>query len=193
MVVAERLRKIRAVKKLSQAEAEKKAGPLLCFLSRVENGHQVPGVDKLKKVARALGVPLYHILYKGPQPALKPSRTGGKLSFEGVKGSEIDLGPLIARLRVLAEGRRNRVIQSPTVEEKQNIRKYHRLADKKLQGNASSRDLEELERIESRMRAIEKGQTSGIEEVLEQRHRAMMEKLTNLTEELRRSTTVTEQ
>ena len=211
MVLAERLREIRVSKKLSQAEVEKKAGLLRCYLSRVENGREVPAVEVLEKLARALEVPLYYIFYDGSEPPLLPSGTGRKPTYKIVKGSEAraevfkeKLRRLMARMggdeqqflcetaeKLLESGKRG-VRQSSTAGEKQIIGEYHRLVDRKLQGNASAKDLAELERIEGGMQVIENEQTSGIEEVLEQRHRTMMEKLTNLTEELRRNTTVTE-
>jgi transcriptional regulator with XRE-family HTH domain len=37
-------------------------------ISRVENGHTVPAIETLEKMARALEVPLYHIMYDGDEP-----------------------------------------------------------------------------------------------------------------------------
>ncbi len=74
---------------------------------------------------------------------------------------------------------------SETIEEKI-VRKYHELVDKKLQGIATAEELAELEQAKSKMLAIQEEQTAPFESVLEQRHNALMEKLTGLTEELRR-------
>jgi len=41
---------------------------LRCYISRVENGHTVPIVETLEKMARALEVPLYRLFYDGGAP-----------------------------------------------------------------------------------------------------------------------------
>jgi transcriptional regulator with XRE-family HTH domain len=45
-------------KGLSQGDIEKRTGLLRCYLSRVENGHTVPSLDTLSKIAGALDMPL---------------------------------------------------------------------------------------------------------------------------------------
>jgi transcriptional regulator with XRE-family HTH domain len=59
MNVGDRLRALREEKKLSQGAIEKGTGLLRCYISRVENGHTVPSVQTLEKMARALELPLY--------------------------------------------------------------------------------------------------------------------------------------
>ena len=61
MVIGERLKELRELKKLSQGDVEKRTGLLRCYISRVENGHTVPSVDTLEKMARALEIPLYRL------------------------------------------------------------------------------------------------------------------------------------
>jgi transcriptional regulator with XRE-family HTH domain len=68
MIVGGRLRKLRQEKGLSQAEVEERSGLLRCYISRVENGHTVPSVGTLEKLARALEVPLYRLFYEGEKP-----------------------------------------------------------------------------------------------------------------------------
>jgi len=68
MVIGDRLRTLREEKKLSQGDIEKKTGLLRCYISRVENGHTVPSVDTLEKLARALEVPMYQLFYEGNEP-----------------------------------------------------------------------------------------------------------------------------
>ncbi len=68
MIIGERLRVLREAKKLSQGDIEKRTGLLRCYLSRVENGHTVPAIETLEKLARALDMPLYQLLYDGDQP-----------------------------------------------------------------------------------------------------------------------------
>ena len=61
MIIGERLKDLREQKKLSQGDIEKRTGLLRCYISRVENGHTVPSVDTLEKMARALEIPLYRL------------------------------------------------------------------------------------------------------------------------------------
>src|SRR5579872_3929035 len=68
MIIGDRLREVREARNYSQAEIEKRTGLLRCYLSRVENGHTVPAIETLEKLARALDMPLYQLLYDGDQP-----------------------------------------------------------------------------------------------------------------------------
>jgi transcriptional regulator with XRE-family HTH domain len=61
MVIGDKLKALRAQKNLSQGDVEKRTGLLRCYISRVENGHTVPSVDTLEKMARALEVPMYRL------------------------------------------------------------------------------------------------------------------------------------
>jgi len=54
MIIGDRLRALREVKKFSQGDIEKRTGLLRCYISRVENGHTVPAIETLEKMARAL-------------------------------------------------------------------------------------------------------------------------------------------
>ena len=58
MLLAHRLRAIREAKNLSQGDIEERTGLLRPYISRVENGHTVPSIETLEKLARALEVPL---------------------------------------------------------------------------------------------------------------------------------------
>jgi transcriptional regulator with XRE-family HTH domain len=58
MKIGATLRAHRLQKGLSQGDIEKKTGLLRCYLSRVENGHTVPSLDTLGKIAQALDVPI---------------------------------------------------------------------------------------------------------------------------------------
>ena len=68
MVIGERLKALREYKKMSQGDIEKRTGLLRCYISRVENGHTVPAIETLEKLARAMEVPLYQIFYDGEKP-----------------------------------------------------------------------------------------------------------------------------
>ena len=65
MIIGDRLRVLREEQNLSQGDIEKRTGLLRCYLSRVENGHTVPSLETLEKLARALEVPLYKLFYDG--------------------------------------------------------------------------------------------------------------------------------
>ena len=43
---------------MSQGDIEKRTGLLRCYLSRVENGHTVPSLETLQKIAYALDLQL---------------------------------------------------------------------------------------------------------------------------------------
>lgn len=58
MKIGTTIRTFRLQKGLSQGDIEKKTGLLRCYLSRVENGHTVPSLDTLSKIARALDLPI---------------------------------------------------------------------------------------------------------------------------------------
>jgi transcriptional regulator with XRE-family HTH domain len=73
MVTADRLRALRENRKLSQGDVEKRTGLLSCYISRVENGHTVPTVETLEKMARALEVPMYQLFYDRSQPPKLPN------------------------------------------------------------------------------------------------------------------------
>ena len=69
MVIGDRLKELRESKELSQGDIEKRTGLLRCYISRVENGHTVPAVETLEKLARALEVPMYRLFHDGEAPA----------------------------------------------------------------------------------------------------------------------------
>jgi transcriptional regulator with XRE-family HTH domain len=87
MVISDRLRQLREDKKLSQGDIEKRTGLLRCYISRVENGHTVPAIETLEKLARALEVPLYQLFYDGDEPPKLPSLLKRKTSDDIVLGS----------------------------------------------------------------------------------------------------------
>ena len=58
MDIGKRLFELREAKGMSQGDIEEKSGLLRCYISRVENGHTVPALETLEKVARALDSPV---------------------------------------------------------------------------------------------------------------------------------------
>ena len=73
MIIGERLRALREEKKFSQGDVEKRTGLLRCYISRVENGHTVPAIETLEKMARALEIPMYQLFYDGEEPPKLPN------------------------------------------------------------------------------------------------------------------------
>jgi transcriptional regulator with XRE-family HTH domain len=77
MDIAQRLRELREAKDLSQGDIEAKTGLFRCYISRVENGHTVPALETLEKMARALEIPLYGLFYEGENPpAVEKAESG---------------------------------------------------------------------------------------------------------------------
>jgi transcriptional regulator with XRE-family HTH domain len=58
MNIGATIRAYRLQKGMSQGDIEKRTGLLRCYLSRVENGHTVPSLDTLQKLAYALDLQL---------------------------------------------------------------------------------------------------------------------------------------
>jgi len=67
-MIGAHLQILREQKKLSQGDIEKRTGLLRCYISRVENGHTVPAIETLEKMARALEMPIYQLMYDGDDP-----------------------------------------------------------------------------------------------------------------------------
>src|SRR5229473_4400648 len=87
MIIGDRLRDMREAKQLSQGDIEKRTGLLRCYISRVENGHTVPAIETLEKLARALESPLYQLFYDGEEPPKLPNLPKRKSSDDIAWGS----------------------------------------------------------------------------------------------------------
>jgi transcriptional regulator with XRE-family HTH domain len=73
MDIGRRLSELRAAKGLSQGDLEKRTGLLRCYVSRVENGHTVPSIETLEKMAKAFGIEMYQLFFEGEnQPKAIP-------------------------------------------------------------------------------------------------------------------------
>ena len=88
MIIGDRLKAVRESKNLSQGDIEKRTGLLRCYISRVENGHTVPAIETLEKMARAMEIPLYQLFYDGekaealkmPTDKIKPTNKETRLA-----------------------------------------------------------------------------------------------------------------
>ena len=102
MLIGDRLRQLRESKHLSQGDIEKLTGLLRCYISRVENGHTVPNIETLEKLAAAFGVPLWKIFYEGdrPVPPLVRSPEFSHSDTESVKDRKfyLKLARLLGRM-----------------------------------------------------------------------------------------------
>jgi transcriptional regulator with XRE-family HTH domain len=87
VIIGDRLRALREEKNFSQGDIEKRTGLLRCYISRVENGHTVPAIETLEKMARALEIPMYQLFYDGEQPPKLPNLTKRKTADDIAWGS----------------------------------------------------------------------------------------------------------
>jgi transcriptional regulator with XRE-family HTH domain len=101
MIIADRLRALREEKKLSQGDIEKRTGLLRCYISRVENGHTVPAIETLEKLARALEVPFYQLFYDGEEPPELPNLPKRKTANEIAWGSSGKEARVLTKFRRL--------------------------------------------------------------------------------------------
>lgn len=100
MVISDRIRAIRGQKHLSQGDIERRTGLKRCYVSRVENGHTVPSIETLEKLARALEVPMYQLFYDGEAP-LKFRSSRRVPPQSDAWGSSGESGKFFYRLRQL--------------------------------------------------------------------------------------------
>ena len=101
MVIADRLRALREEKQLSQGDIEKRTGLLRCYISRVENGHTVPAIETLEKMARAMEIPMYQLFYDGEEPPKLPNLPKRKSSDDITWGSSGRYARYLGKLRRL--------------------------------------------------------------------------------------------
>ncbi len=72
---------------MSQGDIERKSGLSREFVSKIENGHAVPVITTLEKMACAMGVPLYMIFYDGDKAPPAPALTNADAGW-GSKGAD---------------------------------------------------------------------------------------------------------
>ena len=101
MIIGDRLRALREEKKLSQGDIEKRTGLVRPYISRVENGHTVPSIETLEKMARALEIPMYQLFYDGEEPPKLPNLPTRKSSDDIAWGSTGKDARFLGKLRRL--------------------------------------------------------------------------------------------
>ncbi len=102
MVIGSRLKKLREDRNLSQGDIEKRTGLLRCYISRVENGHTVPSIETLERLAAAMEIPLYQLFYEGDEPPTLPNlskrRTTEELALDAEQEKELRFFEKVKRL-----------------------------------------------------------------------------------------------
>lgn len=98
MLIGDRLRNCREAKNLSQGHIEKRTGLFRCYISRVENGHTVPTLETLEKMARALEIRLYQLFYDGQEEPKSPTAKQ-KPARQGLWGSSAKDARLLSTLQ----------------------------------------------------------------------------------------------
>ncbi len=111
MNIGTTIRTYRLQKGMSQGDIEKRTGLLRCYLSRVENGHTVPSLETLQKIAGAMDLQLAQFF---SDESVSRDMSGLRLSEEEIrfltqiqrysaKLSENDRKLLLAMVRKFAQ------------------------------------------------------------------------------------------
>ena len=114
MLIGERIRMLRERRGLTQGDIEERTGLLRCYTSRVENGHTVPSLETIEKIARALEMPLYQVFYDGDKPPdLEPLVTDGrrKLPFGKNEGDAKYIQSLLRFVERMDSTNRKQLLQ----------------------------------------------------------------------------------
>ncbi|HTZ72906.1 MAG TPA: helix-turn-helix transcriptional regulator [Candidatus Aquilonibacter sp.] len=114
MLIGERIRMLRERRGLTQGDIEERTGLLRCYTSRVENGHTVPSLETIEKIARALEMPLYQVFYDGEKPPdVEPLVTDGrrKLPFGKNEGDAKYIQSLLRFVEKMDSTNRKQLLQ----------------------------------------------------------------------------------
>ncbi|MGB6877583.1 MAG: helix-turn-helix transcriptional regulator [Candidatus Acidiferrales bacterium] len=84
--IGEVIRSYRNDRGLSQGDIERRTGLLRCYLSRVENGHTVPSLETLAKIAEAMEISLADFFPSADTPQDRETKKMlGELSEEEIR------------------------------------------------------------------------------------------------------------
>ena len=92
------IKSFRQKKGLSQGDLEKRTGLMRCYISRVENGHTVPSIETLSRIARALDTQIADLF-------MAEAATAGDAS------EQLFLGEVRRYLPVLSRAEREQVLE----------------------------------------------------------------------------------
>ena len=84
MNIGETIRSFRLQRGMSQGDIEKRTGLLRCYLSRVENGHTIPSLETLAKIASAMDLALSQF-FAGNTSENGAARSGPQLSDDELR------------------------------------------------------------------------------------------------------------
>ena len=86
VAIGQVIRTYRTERGLSQGDIERRTGLLRCYLSRVENGHTVPSLETLAKIAEAMDIGLADFFPTAETPRERETqRMLGDLSDEEIR------------------------------------------------------------------------------------------------------------
>lgn len=84
--IGEVIKTYRSQRGLSQGDIERRTGLLRCYLSRVENGHTVPSLETLAKIAEAMDISLADFFPGTETPRDKETQKAlGELSQDEIR------------------------------------------------------------------------------------------------------------
>jgi transcriptional regulator with XRE-family HTH domain len=86
MILSERLRALREANRMSQEKIAERTGFPDFFVSRVENGEEIPALATLEKWAAALGVPVHQLFFETDALPSLPNLPG-RLTTEEISKS----------------------------------------------------------------------------------------------------------
>lgn len=89
MNIGERIRLLREARELTQGDIEERTFLKRSYLSRVENGHTIPSVETLEKIARSLDIAMYQFFYEGSSPVDEGSLAKRAADLFGASGKEL--------------------------------------------------------------------------------------------------------
>ena len=98
MNLGESIKNIRQAKGLSQGEMQKRTGILRSYLSRVENGHTVPSLATLQRLASAMGVALSDFFSANGQPVEGASAAAAAVASDPASQYLAELKTLLPQL-----------------------------------------------------------------------------------------------
>jgi transcriptional regulator with XRE-family HTH domain len=92
MDIGKRLRQLREAKGLSQSDIGRRSGLLRSYISRVEGGHTAPSLATLEKLAKALEIEPYQLLFAGgvKPTAVKASKNAAVTSKKRLASADRD-------------------------------------------------------------------------------------------------------
>jgi len=83
--IGEVIKTYRSQRGLSQGDIERRTGLLRCYLSRVENGHTVPSLETLAKIAEAMDISLADFFRDGNAARSRNSENARELSQDEIR------------------------------------------------------------------------------------------------------------